>query len=1584
LDLESARANDFDETDVALFQSLAAQIGAALENARLFKETQTALGETEEQARRLATLNEMSEQLALATSLDEFLDIAAAKTGQILEADRSSVAMLTPEGDFDVYALHGLEGATPTGARISGKGRTIGKAVQERRLIIVPDDRSPDLPEIHSSMVAPLIAGTRVLGTLNVGSKHVNAYTQRDGNLLLQVSSLLSSAIANRQLFEEARIRAEELAALNELAQALTAQLDIDQILEEAHRGASRLVDITNFSIGLYDPEKDEISISLQDTESEIDRQLTTIPVSRSVSGYCIHNRQSVLIEENLPERMKELGVEMVGEIALSWLGVPLVVGDRVLGIMTIQSFTTTRAYDEHDQDLMTAIASQVAIALQNASLFKETRTRAEELTVLNDLAQALTAQLNVDQVLETAYQGASRLLDTTSFFIGLYDEERREISFPLHITSSEIDEQIMVVSVDKGFSGYIVRNRTSLLFTDKVVERAQEMDIEVVGDTTALSWLGVPLLVGDRVLGVMAIESYSTPGLFGEHDLELMTAIASQTTIAMQNARLFEETRTRAEELAALNELAQALTTQLNVEQVMNEAFRGASRLLDVESFSLGLYDPEKDEIAFPMTYTESEIDKEITVVPASRGVSGYMIRNRTSVLFEDRVGEQQEELGIRIVGEVSQSWVGVPLIIGDRVLGVMNVQSFTTPGAYDEHDLDLLTAIGSQVAIALQNANLFEETEKRAAQLAASAEVARSATAILDVDLLLDEAVKLISEQFGFYHAGVFLVDDQNEYAILKAASSKGGKRMLERSHRLKVGKVGIVGYVAATGESRIALDVGKDAIHFVNPDLPDTRSEMGLPLKARERVIGVLDVQSTKESAFSEEDVAVLQLLTDQLATAIANANLFQRVREDANRRALVNEVNQAAASSLNIAELLARSGEAISRQNEMPCIIFEWDTEEEKALTPITVHDSAGLDVTPAEPAPITAEMDPAMFQAIRTHQLQVLFDVSSHVQGAAAELAEQLDLLDTAYIPLVSRDRVLGLLALGRQRGHPALDEGELSFLEVVATNLGVALENARLFQDAVETAQRLAEVDRLKSQFLANMSHELRTPLNSIIGFYRVILKEIDGPLTDMQRTDLETIYKSGQHLLGLINDVLEVSKIAAGKMELAFEDVDLQEIIKGVMSTAIALVKDSPIELQQSIAPDLPTVRGDARRLRQVIINLVGNAAKFTEEGFVRVEADVAPAKDGGSPTDVVIAVIDSGIGIAEDKIQNIFEAFTQVDASTTRRAGGTGLGLSICQSYVELHSGRMWVESVVGEGSTFYISLPIKGPPQPEGELEEEDAEKKVEEAAVPEKPTDEISKLVLCVEDDEGVITLFRRYLSKKGYQVVGLTDPTRVMEEAKRIKPHAITLDVMMPEKDGWEVIQELKADAETRHIPVIMCTIVSDKGRGISLGAADYLVKPIIERDLLAALDRLDREAGRHLVLVVDDQAEHRELLRRMIESQDGYEVVEAGGGQEAITVLQQIQPQIIMLDLMMPDMDGFDVLESVKADEKTRAIPIIIVTAKELTDEDRERLNHNVEALVQKGILEEEELLEDVATALKKLTRHPPQIEGEN
>jgi len=1393
---------------------------------------------------------------------------------------------------------------------------------------------NPDLPDTCSEMGLPLKIRGRTIGVLDVQSTQEAAFSEDDVTVLQTLADQLAVAIDNAHLMERTEAQLRELNLLHGEYRATA----WDKLTPPEH------------SLGyVYD------RIDVRPAEK----------YPAPALDLALERGETVTFVE--PTRMETV------------LATPLKHRDQIIGTLGIQKTDGAREWLPDEIALVEAVSEQVAQALESAQLFAETQRSAQQMQILNELAQALTTRLDVKGVLEETYRGASRLLDTSSFYIGLYDPGTNRISFPLAIEDGQ-RVQWQSRQMGEGLTEHIIRNRQPVLIRENLPEQLKEMGIKMIG-ASALSWLGVPLSVGDRVLGAMAIQSFTIPRAYDERDRDLLMAIASQTAIALQNAYLFGETKAALAETEALYRVGDIVSRLGSPKETLQRLANVLVEQLGYTSAWLALVDKQaqmlKGIAGAGVGVNEDIVAEQVPLNPQACNPAIQAVLNRESVVMNDvSTDERAADLGEEVRAILGRM-LETPILVRNEPAGVIAVSRPTSSPEITERDVEVLEAVADQAAVALQNARLLDETQRRATQLAAAAEVARDATSILDVDQLLNETVHLISEQFGFYHAGVFLVDEQNEYAVLRAASSEGGYRMLERGHKLPVGKLGIVGYVSGTGRPRITLDVGEDAVHFVNPDLPDTRSEMGLPLKVREQVIGVLDVQDTQESAFSEDDVAVLQTLADQLAAAITNARLFQEVRNEAKRRALINEVQQAAAASLDPDELLHRAGEVISRRLQRPSGVFVWELEEGN-LRPVATHDEHGDDVTLADGVRMTRETNPTLFsEVIEGRRTFVLDAIAESLGQPAAAVAKRLGIQTGVYVPLVVRDQVLGMLALAQPEGH--LTE-EMDFIEIVGANLSVALENAWLYQDAVETTEKLKEMDRLKSQFLANMSHELRTPLNSIIGFSRVILKGIDGPLTDMQRTDLQAIHESGKHLLNLINDILDISKIQAGKMELSFEDVDVHEIIKGVMSTAIALVKDKNIELQQSIPPDLPTIRGDARRIRQMLLNLVGNAAKFTKEGFIRVEAhSTGSGQAQAGPAEVVISVVDSGLGIPEKRLGAIFEEFTQVDGSSTRSTGGTGLGLSITRQFVEMHGGRIWVKSIPDVGSTFTVALPVEGPSEPSEEAEEEDGlpgDWVTGKKEQPEPVTLNLEsgqRLVLCVDDDEGVIRLFRRYLGKQGYRIVGLTDGTTVVEQARQLKPFAITLDVMMPDKDGWHVIQELKADPETHDIPVIMCTIVGEKEHGLSLGACDYLVKPILEDDLVMALKRLDEKEGHQRVLVVDDQPEDRKLLRRIIESQEGYEVVEASSGQEAIRLIRQIRPHIIILDLMMPQVDGFAVLESVKADKSTRSIPIIVVTAKELTQEERDLLNRRVESLLKKGIFEQQELLADVAAALERI-----------
>jgi len=549
----------------------------------------------------------------------------------------------------------------------------------------------------------------------------------------------------------------------------------------------------------------------------------------------------------------------------------------------------------------------------------------------------------------------------------------------------------------------------------------------------------------------------------------------------------------------------------------------------------------------------------------------------------------------------------------------------------------------------------------------------------------------------------------------------------------------------------------------------------------------------------------------------------------------------------------------------------------------------------------------------------------------------------------AAIPLRIGNRIIGALDIQSIQVN-AFSDDDIAVLQTLADQVAVAIDNARSYDLSVQAVKEMREIDRLKSQFLANMSHELRTPLNSIIGFSRVILKGIDGPVTDLQQSDLTAIYNSGQHLLGLINDILDLSKIEAGKMELAFEEVNISEVVNSVMSTATGLVKDKPIKLLKAVPEDLPTANADAIRVRQVLLNLISNAAKFTDEGSVTVDAQVQPGP-AGLP-EILVRVTDTGLGISEQDQTKLFQAFSQVDDSPTRKTGGSGLGLSISQRLIHLHGGEIGIKSGLGQGSTFYFTLPIYHHKDPASEGQ---------------------GKLILAIDDDPQVISLYERYLEAAGYQVGALTDPSQAVQRAMELQPFAITLDIMMPGYDGWQVLNSLKSSRSTRDIPVVICSIVEEQERGFSLGAADYLVKPILEEDLVLSLDRLNADGSIREVLVIDDDLNDLNLMAKILNDHGRYKPTLAQGGKMGWEMIRAQPPHAVILDLFMPDMDGFKLLESMRAHEKYREIPVIVVSGGDLTPEQQKQLTDFGQRLISKSSLSEQDLIESIERSLRRV-----------
>jgi len=448
---------------------------------------------------------------------------------------------------------------------------------------------------------------------------------------------------------------------------------------------------------------------------------------------------------------------------------------------------------------------------------------------------------------------------------------------------------------------------------------------------------------------------------------------------------------------------------------------------------------------------------------------------------------------------------------------------------------------------------------------------------------------------------------------------------------------------------------------------------------------------------------------------------------------------------------------------------------------------------------------------------------------------------------------------------------------------------------------------------------------------------------------------DLQKIRGAGRHLLALINDILDLSKIEAGKMALYVETFDLRQVIDDVVTTVEPLVAHNENRLALDCPPELGTMRSDQTRVRQVLLNLLSNASKFTEHGTITLA--VARNDDGGEDEgSVTIRVSDTGIGMTPEQLGRLFEAFTQAEASTSNRYGGTGLGLAISRRFCRMMGGDVTVESTPGEGSTFTVTLPLRTQ-----SAEEEPASA----PAVPEAEGTGASGTVLVIDDDPAVRNLMRRFLSKEGFRVEEAPAGDVGLRMAREVRPDVITLDVMMPGLDGWSVLTALKADPSLAGIPVVMLTILDDRSVGFQLGASEYLTKPIDRPLLVSVLRRYRRGAGERPVLIVEDDSAARAILRRTLE-QEGWRVSEAANGRVALEELEQSVPDLVLLDLMMPEMDGFEFLEAMRRVEPWQGVPVVVVTAKELTDADRERLNGGVARVVQKGAQDREDLLRDL------------------
>jgi GAF domain-containing protein/CheY-like chemotaxis protein len=1366
---------------------------------------------------------------------------------------------------------------------------------------------------------------------------------------------------------------------------------DVPAILQAIARTAARLCEASNAHI--YRLEGDQLRLeAIHGYEPE--RWLgQAVPVTRELPSGCavldrrtihVHDAQSAATQRRYPGLKRKSHLRTM-------LAVPLQRGDTAAGLIIIWR-ARVRPFTAKQIALLRTFADQAAIALENERLAGVLSARNRQLTealeretATGEILRIISSSLvDVQPALEAIVESATRLCDAA--FGGMVRFDGQMMTLPVLPKASreerEASERVFPAPATRGMAaGRAILERRIIHIHD--IRSDPEYTATAIQDSTLgyRTVLAVPLLREGDPIGALVMWRRDVKP-FSQKQIDLMTTFADQAVIAIENVRLFTELEARNSELrvaldqqTATSELLKVIgRSTFDLQPVFETLAESAVRLCEAEQAFIFRSDGHLLRVVATQNASpELRAFFERTPIAPGRGsVAGRAALEGRTIHIEDVRTDPEYTWGARQVDPI-RTVLTIPMLRGNEVLGVIGVNRHEVR-PFTDGQIALLETFADQAAIAIENVRLFTELEARNRDLTEALEQQTATSEVLKVisrstfdlqpvlETLIENATRLCSAEAGV----IFRFD--GELLRLAAAYhvSPEFKDFVERNP-LGPGRGTAVGRALLEGRAVHIHDVLADPEYtYPGLGLGVFRTILGIPMYREGGPIGVFSVWRSQVLPFAEKQIELVTTFADQGAIAIENVRLLTELQartRDLTRSVeelqALSAVSRTVSSTLDLPTVLTTIvSHAVQLSGAAGGVIYEYDepTQEFHLQASHRMEDEL---VAALRAAPIKLGEGATGQAALRREPIQ-LPDIGAEYAYSATRIRTVL--LGLGYrsvlaVPLLSEQRILGVLTVWRQAAG-RFPEEVVNLLQTFAGQSALAIQNARLFRELEAKSRELEVASRHKSEFLANMSHELRTPLNAIIGYSEMLQEEAQDQRAEGFVPDLQRIHAAGKHLLELINAVLDLSKIEAGKMELYLETFDIGPLVRDVAAVLDPLAQKNANRLEIHCAPDVGAMRADLTKLRQALFNLLSNACKFTERGVVSLAVTRETAADGDA---IAFTVSDSGIGMTPEQMTRLFEEFGQADASTTRRYGGTGLGLALSRRLCRMMGGDITVESEPGRGSTFTIRLP--------SEVKEPTRE-------IPAPIVGETARggpsTVLVIDDDAAVRDLMARFLGKEGFRVVTAAGGKEGLRLARDVEPDVITLDVLMPGMDGWSVLTALKGDPALADIPVVMLTMLDDRNLGYALGAAEYLSKPIERERLVAVLGRYRRDLP---ILVIDDDPDFRDLARRTLE-REGYTVVEAHNGRVGLARLGEVTPGVVLLDLMMPEMDGFDFVATVRADPAWRSLPIVVITAKDLSPEDHERLNGYVARVLQKVALSRDVLLGEVRDLVAASARH--------
>lgn len=1394
ISVQAYTAFAYGDEEQQMLSTIADQVAMAVEKTRLYEESQRRAGQA-------ALLYEASHHVSSELDPDALLDTIVSAVRDAFDY-HNVILFLLDEIDGDAadprLRLQSVSGAyqhtlspdlsLAVGEGMIGHAAATGQTQVSNDVSTNPHHVRKEEEDTRSELAVPIRSGQKVIGVLDLQDDELNAFDELDVTTQETLSTQIAAAIEKARLFQAERERSAQLATVSLVAESISSTLDPDAVLRRTVEMISDSFGYDHASIMLLDEKHHELVLKagagrfLDETPADFRRD-----IGDGMLGWVAREGETLLAND-VSQDARHIPAYLSG--IESELDVPLKYRDRVIGVLNLQS-AERGAFDEHDVLAMEALGGHVAAAIENSRLFELARRRVAELRAVREASLRLTSTLELEPVLETILQQALNLVAADDAHVFLYDGEK--LTFGAAMWNGQSHDDPINAIRPQGLTYSVARRGERIVVTDAMTDPLFE-DRRWEG-----AIVGMPLTTGDEVQGVMNV-AYQCSHTFSDEELWVLDLLADQAAIAIRNARLYHEARDRALEQETLREAALVLTTALERDEVVERILAQLQEVVPYDTASVQLLREDRLEIVGGRGFPD--LDELLGVafdVAEEDNPNGVVIRTRQPVILQDAGASFGELLRSPHKQAAIKSWLGVPMLVGDRVIGMITLDK-EKPAFYTDEHARLAEAFAVQAGIAIENAQLHHETVRQLAETEVLRETMLAAASTLDFDEVLARTADVLESAIGLEYLGFMLPEREpstgetymvSHPRVLGFVPPEGGYRFPVESC--------LTGQVYKTGEARILSDVHQEDIYAVASSR--ARSELAVPVTIGAQVVAVLNVESSHPDAFDEHDLAFYTAIAGQLGIAMENAELFEAEREQRRLAQALEKASVAVSSTLDLEQVLDQilaqvarvvSGDSSNvmlienqearvvrwrgrdrvggagKTSEQPLQLSEcphlirmsetgrpmvihdtrldchwsdcwgWEWVRSYVGAPIRLGDTVVgfLNVDGSEQGQFSIS-DARRLETFASHAAAAIENarlyesLRNHADMLESRVAERTAQLQAQYARLgaVLDSTVNGIVVTGpdeelvlvnpvaeewltqrlspqeAQRLRQAIvdlarraDETPEEVLEL--TGLDLQLRAAAIHEPGVREAAVVAihdishftALDRMKSRFVSNVSHELRTPIATIKLFVHLMQKQ-----PEKWREYLEPLAQEAEHQAKLVEDILEISRVDAGRLEISPERQDLDKLVDMVESACKARARKQALTLRRvscsSCSEPISVV--DAQRMAQVLDNLINNAMRYTAKGgTITISTDTSEAEGREWAT---VTVADTGMGIPEDELPHVFERFFRGEKPRTLQISGTGLGLAIVKEIVELHGGRVTVESEVDQGSRFTVWLPL-----------------------------------------------------------------------------------------------------------------------------------------------------------------------------------------------------------------------------------------------------------------------------------------------